>query len=327
MGLLDKVKNATGLGLNPAESYHRAYEKGVLLAKYSEASEMFGKAAEKFQEAAQSEGVHRARANEYLYRLVATKDLSGIDSILPHLQNLQNIEELGSESVTVSASELATELEARRLENAAHESQGDWTKAQGFHAKAAEKFQALLKTKLKTYKHVPAADHNDSVEERYFLNQGYSSYYQGLLVREADPVQAAERLSQAVLAFKRAKDEALRGRMDQNLSQLRIKRTCWLCHREMLGQGLNVDYYPARITPWGRDLVAKLGQDVTSVEDGSVAVCLSCASMIQIQADVFAERRVNALRQEMLPRINEIISAVHVLTERIAKLERVAHHH
>jgi hypothetical protein len=327
MGLLDKVKSATGLGLSPAESYHRAYEKGVLLGKYAAASEMFGKAAEKFQEVGQSEQVHRARANEQLYRLVATKDLSGIDSILPHLKNLSTIEELGSETDTISAAELATELEARGLENAAQGSKDNWNMAQNLHAKAADNFQSLLKTKLKTYKLVPAADHNDSVEERYFLNQGYSSYYEGLLVREADPTQAAERLSQAVLAFKRAKDEALRGQMDQMVSQLRIKRTCWLCHREMLGQGLNVDYYPAHITPWGRDLVAKLGQDVTTVEDGKVAVCLSCASMIQIQADRFAERRVDALRQDMLPRINQIISVVHALTERIANLERIAHRH
>ncbi len=62
MGFLDKVKSATGLGLSPAESYHRAYEKGVLLGNYAAASEMFGKAAEKFQEAAQIERVHRARA-------------------------------------------------------------------------------------------------------------------------------------------------------------------------------------------------------------------------------------------------------------------------
>jgi hypothetical protein len=327
MGLLDKVKSATGLGLNPAESYHRAYEKGVLLGNYAAASEMFGKAAEKFQEAAQSERVHQARANEYLYRMVATKDLSGIDSVLPHLQNLKEIEELGSETDTISAAELATELEARRLENAAYGSQHDWNKAQGFHANAAVKFQSILKTNLKTYKLVPAADHNDSTEERYFLHQGYSSYYQGLLVREADPLEAAERLSQATLAFKRAKDEVLRSRMDGIVRHLRIKRTCWLCHREMLGQGLNVDYYPACITSWGKDLIAKLGQDLTTVENGKVAVCLSCVSMIQNQADVFAQRRVDALRQEMLPRINEITSAVHSLAERIARLERTPRRH
>ncbi len=327
MGLLDKVKSATGLGLSPAESYHRAYEKGVLLGNYAAASEMFGKAAEKFQEAAQIEQVHRARANQHLYRIVATKDLSGIDSVLPHLQDLTEIEELGSETDTISAAELATELEARRLENAAHGSQHDWSRAQSFHANVAVKFQSILKTKLKTYKLVPAANHNDSVEERYFLHQGYSSYYQGLLVREADPLQAAEHLSHATLAFKRAKDEALRSQMEEIVSHLRVRRTCWLCHREMLGQGLNVDYYPARITPWGRDLVAKLGQDLTTVENGKVAVCLSCATMIQNQADAIAQRRVEELRQEMLPRINEITSAVHNLAERIARLERTPRRH
>jgi hypothetical protein len=324
MGLLDKVKSATGLGLSPAESYHRAYEKGVLLGNYAAASEMFGKAAEKFQEAAQSELFHRARANEHLYRMVAMKDMSSIDSVLPHLQNLTAVEELGSETDTIPAAELATELEARRFEKAADGSQQDWSKAQGFHANAAAKFQSILKTKLKTYKLVPAANHNDSAEERYFLHQGYSSYYQGLLVREADPVQAAEQLSHATLAFKRAKDDALHSRMEQMVSHLRVRRTCWLCHREMLGQGLNVDYYPAKITSWGRDLVAKLGQDLSTVENGRVAVCLSCASMIQSQADAFAQRRVDALRQEMLPRINEITSAVQGLAERITRLERTS---
>jgi hypothetical protein len=43
MGLFDDLKMATGLGLDPAQAYRRAFEKGVLLgfSKFGEAAEMW----------------------------------------------------------------------------------------------------------------------------------------------------------------------------------------------------------------------------------------------------------------------------------------------
>ena len=156
MGLLDKVKSATGLGLNPDEAYHRAYEKGVLLGKYDVASEMFSKAAEKYEEASRSELARRARANQFLYLFIGTKDLSHIDKILPHLETLPDIEELGSETVKIPVGELLTELQARKFEVAAFGSSGNLVQAQALHGKAAAQFRDIIKSKLKTYALVPA---------------------------------------------------------------------------------------------------------------------------------------------------------------------------
>ena len=188
--------------------------------------------------------------------------------------------------------ELIAELEARKFEAAAFGSSNNMLHAQGLHAKAAERFQGILKTKLKTYALVPAKDHNDSAEERFFLHQGYNFFYQGLLAQDADPVQAAEKLTQGALAFKRAKDDGLRGMADGLVANLRVKRTCWFCHREMQGLGLNTDYYPAKTTQYGRDLVVRLGQDATAIEPSgnAVAVCLpilspSCGGGAELDAE------------------------------------------
>ena len=142
-------------------------------------------------------------------------------------------------------------------------------------------------------------------------------------------MQAAEKLSQAALAFKRAKDEGLRGRTDGILANLRIKRTCWICHREMQGLGLNMDYYPAKTTQYGRDLVGRLGQDTTTIESSgrAIAVCLTCATMVQSQAEAFASRHVEQLRKEIIPELNKVVEGLHALADRIGSLERVSHRH
>ena len=327
MGFLDKVKGATGIGLNSTEAYHRAYEKGVLLGKYDSASELFGKAAEKFEQEGQPDLARRARANQHIYSFVSTKNTALINDILRALEGADEVEEIGSETEKISAPELCAELEARRLENAAFASENAPSQAQLMHANAALKFQAILKAKLKTYKYVPAKDHNDTAEERYFLHMGHSAYYQGLLVQDRDPMQAAERLSQAALAFKRAKDEALHSRMDAIVGNLRVRRTCWVCHREMQGFGLNISYMPATTTVYGRELVAKLGQDTTSIVEEAVAVCLPCASMVRNQADEYSRRRTDELRQEVEPQLAALIRAANALADRVAHLESVSHRH
>src|SRR5579864_5369895 len=222
MSFLDKVKGATGLGLTPDEAYHRAYEKGVLLGNYSAASEMFEKAAEKFTQTGRPERAHQARANQFLYDFAVKRDQLLIDQILPHLKALHEIEELGSETEHVSATELAAELEARKFENAAFASGQNPQEALLFHNKAAGLFEGILRAKLKTYKMVPAADHNDTAEERFFLHRGHAAFYQARLVQDADPVAATEGLNEAALAFRRAKDETLRSRMEGLANNLRI---------------------------------------------------------------------------------------------------------
>ena len=277
MGFLDKVKGVTGVGLNPDESYHRAFEKGVLLGDYQAAGDLFAKAAAKYEEAGQSDEVHRARANQCLYSFVVSKAIGDIGEVVRHLDAISEIEELGSETAKMPAAELKTELQARQFENAAFAGDANPEQAQQLHSNAAAKFQQIINAPLKTYKYIPVKDQHEAAEERYFLHNGYAFYYQGLMIQDCDPVAAAEKISQSALAFKRAKDDGLRNRMDERVNSLRIKRACWFCHREMQGYGLNIEYYPARTTEYGRGVVSKLGQDAACVGEGgqSVTVCVS----------------------------------------------------
>ena len=329
MGFLDKVKGVTGIGLNPDETYHRAFEKGVLLGDYEAAGDLFGKAAAKYEEAGQSDQAHRARANQFLYSFVVSKAIGDISEVMRHLDSIGEIEELGSETARMPAAELKTELQARQLENAAFVSAAKPEQAQQLHSDAAAKFQQIINAPLKTYKYIPTRDQREAAEERYFLHNGYAFYYQGLMIQDRDPVAAAEKISQSALAFKRAKDDDLRNRMDGHVNSLRVKRVCWFCHREMQGFGLNIEYYPARTTEYGRGVVSKLGQDTACIGEGgqSVSVCLSCASMIQNQADAFAQRHVAALRAEIEVEISELVSAMNALAKRVDRVENLAHRH
>jgi hypothetical protein len=326
MSFLDKMKNATGIGLNSTEAYHRAYEKGVNLERFDLACELFAKAAEKCDQEGQPDLARRARANQYLYSLLYSRDFKIIDPLLAHLNGLQEIEEIGSETTVMSVPELYTELEARRFELAAFGSGNAPAQAQQLHTAAAQKFQAILRAPLKTYRRVPMPDHNDSAEERYFLNQGHATYYMGVMAQDRDPMEAAERISEAARYFKQAKDDGLRARMEALVGNLRLKRTCWMCHREMQGFGLNILYYPARTTQYGRELVGRLGQDTTAISDAgdAVSICLPCATMVQHQADHFGQMRANEVRSQLQPQIENLMQAVNNLANRVSCLEHSA---
>lgn len=325
MSLLDKVKGTTGLGLTPDEAYHRAYEKGVHLGKYEIASDMFAKAAQKFEETGQTEKAHRARANQFLYSYIVRKDPAVIDTILTHLGTVKEIEALGSDSDRIPVRELVTELQARKLEGSAFGASSNPQEALELHRKAADLFQNIIKARLKTYKMVPEDDHNDSAEERYFLHLGHATFYEAVLSQDADPTRATEKVNEAALAFRRAKDEQLRAQMEKIQSDLRVSRTCWFCHREMQGLGLNVDYYPAKVTRYEADLIAKLGQDMTTVDHDAqaVAVCLSCATMVRNQADDIARALVEELRSELQSQLNEIVRELDEVAKRLKHLERL----
>src|SRR5579864_4601853 len=302
MGLIDKVKGVTGLGLNPDEAYRRAYEKGVLLAKYDAASDLFAKAAEKYEAASHAEQANRSRANQFLYSYLLSRDPSFIDRILPHLRQIEWIEDIGSQADRIRAAELVLELEARKLEDAAFASQNEPALAHVLHTNTAQKFHGLLRAPLRTYSLIPAAIGTESAEERYFLHQGYSSFHQALDIQHRDPIAASERLREAVMGFRRAKQREKGGIgeiAEGLLAKLRLIRNCWFCHREVQGLGLHIDYYPASIAPYLRALVEKMGQDATTLssDNRAIAVCGPCASMIQFQAERYAQAQVDLLRQ------------------------------
>jgi hypothetical protein len=93
----------------------------------------------------------------------------------------------------------------------------------------------------------------------------------------------------------------------------------------MQGYGLNIEYYPARTTEYGRDMVRKLGEDAACIGEGgqSVAVCLSCASMIQNEA----QRHVAVLRAEVEAQVSKLVSEMNALAEKLKRVESLAHHH
>jgi tetratricopeptide (TPR) repeat protein len=329
MNFISKLKNATGLGLNEAEAYHRAYEKGVLLENYGSAVEMFQKAAEKFEVAGNTDMKQRALANSHLYGFLATRDLSQAFQALPLLEQMQEIEELGSETEVIPAAELAGELRARRVESVALAGKHEAASIIGLHKQASDAFKSILNLKLRTYKYAPAPDRKDTPQERFFLHLGWYNYHQAVQAQWADPAQAGDLFSEALAAFKRANLEEDGRRTESLRDQMRRKRNCWMCHREMQGEQIHYRYAPASVTAYCRSMVRKRGEDEQMfLQDGSgVVLCTTCYTAAQSLAEEIARQRMQELRNEILPALNQLAGAVQALSARVSHLESASHRH
>src|SRR5690348_15954287 len=97
-GFFDKVRHTTGLGLDHNELYNRAFEKGVLLKKFQDASDIFDKAAKKYSELGDQAMVAQAAANSLLYRYLASGDPNVLGPLIQRLNALPQIEEIGSQT-------------------------------------------------------------------------------------------------------------------------------------------------------------------------------------------------------------------------------------
>ena len=102
------------------------------------------------------------------------------------------------------------------------------------------------------------------------------------------------------------------------VERIQSKRHCWLCGREVQGDGIFFDYYPATIKEYHSQLVEELQQDSGMLRDGNVALCTVCGSVIVFQADEYATKRTAELKDWVSGRLRN-----HEV--RLVELERAAH--
>jgi hypothetical protein len=330
MGFMDSLKKASGLGLNADEHYQRAYEKGVLLGpeNYAKAVELFDVAARKAGESGDAQLQIRARANAAFYGFVTTGARDNLVTLRDALKQLPEIEEIGSRTAMLPSEPLIDEIEARLAEDATPSS-GDPALISKRHSDAASAFRKLLGVSLVTYRYHSPDRHRETGDERYFLHMGMASRYEAMQHAMDDPETAAEKMAKALSSFRQCDDEGLAADAASWVSNLRTKRTCWLCHRDFQGLKLHFDVYPARVSGHAQATVTRLGHDESTIDRdaGTVVLCTLCSSGITNIADDVAERRVDALRDEVQARLSDHEETMSHMIDRIKQLERAAHSH
>jgi hypothetical protein len=328
VGFLDDIKKATGVGLSHAEHYLRAFEKGVLLgpAHYGDAAGMFETAARKASEANDGALAARAQANAQLYGFLAR----GAPQALPHLaQALAQVPELeviGSRTESMPTGPLLGEISARLVETELSQiPAGDPLRLAATHDRAAASFQTLFGTPLVTYRFQSADVHVDSGQARFFFHSGLAAWYRAQSKLAFDPDKAADDAGVALNAFRQCNDAGWIDQAQRCLTGARTKRTCWMCRREMQGAGVHFRTYSADVTPYVVERARAVGEDASGVDVTSaiVILCTPCGSAIERQADLFAARRAEAVREEMNARVRELASAIVELNARVTRLSIV----
>lgn len=324
MGLLDSLKKATAIGLTHSEHYTRAYERGVLLGptKYAEAADLFDEAAQRAGKAGDTLLQTRANANARLYSFITSgnpQQLAGLAQALPHLQD---IEMIGSPTEVMPAQALLAEVVARLVEvEVAQVNGNDHFSLAGAHDRTAAAFKAFFMAPLVTYRFQSSDQHTETAQSRFFYHQGLAAFHQALGTVGASPEGAAEHMGKALAAFRQCNDARRSDEAQAWLANCRMKRTCWVCHRELQGATVHFKSYPANVSPYVTGLVAQLGQDVSTLDQrGFLVLCTPCGSMVEGQAEAYATVKTNELRVVYDAHVANLHAAIAQLNARVSAL-------
>jgi hypothetical protein len=323
MGFLDKVKDATGIGLTADEQYRRAYEKGVFLQPpdYSAASKHFSVAAEKFRKDGNVAWADRADANALMYRLVESRDFLLLPELQRSLERIGEIERPASQDETIATLGLIDELRALQSERRADA-------AADLAAKVSEfRNAAVLVTRLGTLP-LTFADRlglkgpTDKAMTRGAYYNALADYHSAFASISTSPERAQDSLHKAAVGFRHAQATDLVDLVESQIDDVQTKRHCWTCGREMQGRNYHFRYYPATISEYHRQVVNARKEDSGMLDrNGSVTLCSVCGSAIERQADEYASRRADEVQQWARQVFADQAAEIAALRSRISSLE------
>lgn len=332
MGFLDRIKESakdiSGIGLNADEQFARAYERGVLLQPpdYGAAANHFVTASEKYQKDGNPTMAGRAHANAALYDLINTRDSSSFSEVIEALDPLSEIERIGSQKEFMPTEPLVAELKSLGHEYAANDAADAASKVEAYRA-AGEILIQLGPSALEFAERFDVPGPRDNAMLRAMYNMGLADFHQALSVVMKSPADAHNLMQKASGQFQQVRmgdREAKMGdwesKANNYVDQVQSKRHCWLCGREMQGHGIFFNYYPARIEEYHTHLVEDLQQDSEMLRDRDVVLCTVCGSVIEYQADDYAKKRTEELKEWASSILNNH-------EQRLNNLESSAHTH
>lgn len=319
MGFFGKVKQATGIGLDGPSSYARAFEKGVLVGNYGSAAGMFRDAATKLDHDGNSGLAARAAANAGLYQFLARPTVDQLPGLRAALAKVADIEQIGSQSERIPTAPLVQEIDVRIIESQVPEA--PLPEAAAGHDRAKQALEAILDRQLILYRMAPLPGEGplvDTAVSRYYWHHGQSSHCTALIHLASNPAEAANHAVAAVQAFQQCGDTERRTAAEELARNLQVRRSCWICHREMQGVKVYIDWYPSTITAYIPTVLERASQDTGSVDVGRsmVVLCTPCAAVVEKQADRIAQARMQEVRAELTQRIDYLETWVNNLQKR-----------
>jgi hypothetical protein len=320
MGILDDLRMSTGLALEPAEAYTRAFEKGVLLGPkhFGEAADLFRAAAQKLAQANPSMA-QRAAANGHLYAFLARRELPAAIAAVQTLANLPWVEAPGTVDEIIEGPKLRAELHARILEEQARAVPVTHCAAVAqAYRNAAYAWVPLLDWRPVTYGLLADDAYTEDGTTRFFFNAGIAALNDGHAWSDADPDVAGEHFALAAQAFTRCGAADLRAQARDRLRSARLERSCWFCGRRVQGLGSNLRLLAAAGSEYFARLARSDRERGESHEPGAgVYACALCAGAI----DAVAEIRAGAVRQELGGQVAALSALVNRLESRLSGLE------
>ena len=332
MGLMDKLKSglkdATGLGLDATEQYQRAYTKGVYIEDYESAISCFERAAEKYEKAGEREGANQALANAAIYRLVATKNLELLPTVIEKLSTISEIEQLFTDKETVNTAVWIDELSAYN-EARLGEASKDLLEKRDRYKAAGDLMLKVGVAPLTFAEKLNLEGPRDKAMIRSYYYTGHSDHFDAHRLVYSVPEEAENALQKSLMRFKQANENDWAGKIEETLNLVKAKRHCWMCGREIQGEQFNFKYYPTRgVTDYIKGLIQKNNEDAGMLDrENHVTICSVCGLTIEKQANHFAKMRADEVRSwasEILGKHEERMDA---LARRISHLEENSHYH
>lgn len=329
MGFLDKVKDVTGVGLGATEQYARAFEKGVFLQPpdYSAASKHFLTASEKFEKEANPGMAKRARLNSLLYDLIKTKSNNLVIPLIKALNGVSEVERIGSQKDLIPTEPLLVELKSYEFEFQAL-SKDNFNERSELFKSAGDTLITLGTGPLyfAEYLNLDGPLNRAMTRSAYYI--AMSDYYMALTTIDHSPEDAHDYLQKAAVGFNQAEDKEWTAKSHIYVTKVGSKRHCWMCNREMTGEDFYYSYYPANVKPYHKKMIESLKQDSGMIDEkGKVSICTVCGSAIENQADIYAQKRVNELKEWVEPILDNIRSSIVNLANRVENLEKYSHKH
>jgi hypothetical protein len=320
MGLFDNLRMASGLGLEPAEAYKRAYEKGVLLGPthFGVAGDLFQAAAQQLQ-AVNGAMAYRSMANAHVYRYLARRDPQSGTLAVQTLAQVPWIEVPGTVDEVMEGPKLAAEIHARLLEDQARHASAAGRNAADLFRSAAQAWVPLLTWRPVTFELLPEDSFTEDGTARFFFNAGNAAWHDAQARAADDPDIGAECYALAAQAFGRCGANDLRAQARERLRAVRLERPCWFCGRVVRGFGDNLRLLSAGATDYFVKLAHADRERGEALEQQSrgVYACSVCAGAV----DRIAEARAKLVRDEMMALMARLTASVTALESRVGQLE------
>jgi len=142
------------------------------------------------------------------------------------------------------------------------------------------------------------------------------------------PEDAENALQKSLMRFKQANETDWSGKVEVMLNQVKAKRHCWMCGREMQGEEIHFRYYPTRITEYIKTQSQKNNEDAGMLDrEKHVTICSVCGVTIENQANHFAKMHADEVRAWASNILGTHEDRMDALARRISHLEKYSHSH